>query len=448
MLRIFYIHGVNSRRELGDMFEGAPGSGGERDGIAKEYSRRVKTIVANLARAAGTAGFKDDHEIVPVYWGDLGGKIRYYRPGARPDKPTFEPVVQNGVPRPVHWSGGTERTQGTAPAARDEREQDMFLRLESIAGGIDHPAPTLRDLVLAEPRATLTAIFGGDGGPEEAHLDARITALARRLREDAALRAELEATDPSVPGADGALLERIFQELEGGANERRQGKRHWALRPFGAAASAAAIPTLRSARMYSQGSRTMGDALIYFQRRGTRAEPGPIVARVLGEIRAHLPEEPDGPTVFVTHSLGCTILYDIFTHFDPSLHFDLWVSVGSQLSLYEEVKILANSGEVPAERAGSPGPVKVTLPKGARWYNVLDPRDPLAYASASVFEGVRDEIYPCKNNQVDEIHNAYLEEERIFSYIEEWLGDLTGSPAVPRSIPWLDARVPGARSAV
>jgi hypothetical protein len=186
----------------------------------------------------------------------------------------------------------------------------------------------------------------------------------------------------------------------------------------------------------------MGDALIYFLRRGAPQAEGPIVARVLQRIREKLPKEPDGiPTVFVTHSLGCTIFYDLFTHFDPSLRFDLWVSVGSQLSLYEEVKILANSNAQAAvtKAPGEPGHVPVALPKGARWYNVVDPRDPLAYTSQCVFEAVRDEIYECKNDQVDEIHNAYLEEGRLFRLIEDWLKDLAAASDDQKTAPRLGA---------
>src|SRR5262249_17188768 len=148
---------------------------------------------------------------------------------------------------------------------------------------------------------------------------------------------------------------------------------------------------LTSTKIYAHLSRSMGDAMLYFEGRGSVQKPGPIVSHLLAELRPLSDGSQRVPTVVVTHSLGCSIFYDLFTHFNRELQFDLWVSVGSQLSLHEDIGILASSRKGdPALPAGRPGPAPVELPAGAAWYNFFDPNDPLAYPSEGVFEHVRD----------------------------------------------------------
>jgi hypothetical protein len=125
-----------------------------------------------------------------------------------------------------------------ARGARSEAEQDVLLRLEAIAALLDDPEPSLRDVVFAQPRATLTALFAKDEAgsataAEEAELDTRIALLARRVRDDAMLRADLLAIDPSSPDADHDLIDRLSHELDGALGESKQGKRHGVLRLFG-----------------------------------------------------------------------------------------------------------------------------------------------------------------------------------------------------------------------
>jgi hypothetical protein len=435
MVRIFYIHGVNARRELAHMFEGAPGSGTAEDRIKREFDRQQCAIVEKLEKAALPCFSHAD--VFPIYWGDLGSRIRYYRQKPKAERLSFEPLVQNGIVRNLAESKSSEHAQGgpghraawRAPAPESD---DVVIRLGSIAAHLELAEPTLKDVVLAEPRAALEVLFASedDGTTDDAlaRLDARIDALSRRIREDANLRTELDALGLTVTDADRRLVERLARELDEVPGEHEQGKRRrWPWRPLVAAASAGIIPVLKSGATYAHGTRMMGDALIYFQRRGTREAPGAIVRRVLDGIHARSPRHPDGvPTVFVTHSLGCTILYDILTYFEPTLPIDLWVSIGSQLSLYEEVGILASSshGASPPATAGARGRSPVNLPPHARWHNVVDPRDPVAYFAKLVFERVEDEILSCNNHQFDEIHNAYLEDRKLYARIREWLTEL------------------------
>lgn len=422
MVRIFFIHGVNSRSELPHVFAGARVDAGA-DGIKREYDAKLLVIEEKATAAAIGAGF-EAVEFVPVYWGDLGGRIRHYRVERDEDgKETFEAQVQTTVDRSkIEWSPTRERVQGSG-WARNEDDERILFELEAIAARMDAPAPSLRDVVLAEPHAALAALFADEP-------DARSAKLADRIAHDQTLRTSLQAIDATAADADQHLIARLSDELTEARGERRQGARRGPMRFVVAAASMAVLPLVKSSKAYAHASRMMGDALIYFLRRGTRERPGPIIERVAETLRSKLPREPDGvPTVVITHSLGCTIFYDLFTHFDPDLRFDLWVSVGSQLTMYEEIEILANGqpDEPLPQTPGRPRPTRVALPPGAVWYNVFDHRDPLGYASEGVFQPVTDVMRRCKNGQLDEIHNAHLEEDVLYAELKTWLVQLRAS---------------------
>ena len=426
MVRIFFIHGVNSRSELSHMFAGAR-VGADDDGIKREYDAKMLVIEEKAKAAAIGAGF-EAAEFVPVYWGDLGGRLRHYRVERDDDgKETFEAQVQTTVDQSkIAWSTTRERVQGSG-WTRNEVDERILFELEAIAARMDAPAPSLRDVVLAEPHAALAALFAEE--PE-----ARGSKLADRIAHEHTLRTSLQAIDATAPDADQHLIARLADELAEAGGERRQGARRGPMRFVVAAASMAMIPLVKSSKAYAHASRMMGDALIYFLQRGTRERPGPIIERVGEKLRKKLPREPDGvPTVVITHSLGCTIFYDLFTHFDPELRFDLWVSVGSQLTMYEEIKILANSrpDEPLPETPGRPRPTRVALPPGALWYNVFDHRDPLGYASEGVFQPVTDVMRRCQNGQLDEIHNAHLEEDALYVELKKWLEPLRASRRSP-----------------
>lgn len=84
----------------------------------------------------------------------------------------------------------------------------------------------------------------------------------------------------------------------------------------------------------------LGDALVYFAARGTAAEPGPIVRRVLGGLEAAAgaqAERGGEPLVVFSHSMGGQIIYDLVTHFLPTLdanaRIDFWAAASSQVGL-------------------------------------------------------------------------------------------------------------------
>ncbi|RBL82836.1 hypothetical protein DDE05_34685, partial [Streptomyces cavourensis] len=92
------------------------------------------------------------------------------------------------------------------------------------------------------------------------------------------------------------------------------------------------------------------------------------------------------PLVVVAHSMGGNIVYDVLSHFRPDLTVDTLVTVGSQVGLFEELKLFgASRPEINGETGG-----RVPLPPGlGRWINVVDHSDLLAYRVGPIFDGGR-----------------------------------------------------------
>jgi hypothetical protein len=139
--------------------------------------------------------------------------------------------------------------------------------------------------------------------------------------------------------------------------------------------------------MTNVGARTVGDALVYVARRGTAAAPGDIVKRVMKDVRDAAAKRTDkDPLIAIGHSLGGVILYDLFSHFATDLKCDLLVTVGSQVGLFQELRLLASApppNSSVASRVSSPSNL-------GRWLNVFDPVDVLAFTARPVFIGVDD----------------------------------------------------------
>ncbi|WP_326742071.1 hypothetical protein [Streptomyces sp. NBC_01768] len=136
----------------------------------------------------------------------------------------------------------------------------------------------------------------------------------------------------------------------------------------------------------------LGDVMGYFAERGTRKTPGRIVERIASSLdeAARDAAVRGEPLVVLAHSMGGNIVHDVLSHFRPDVRVDLLVTVGTQISLFEELKLFASSDhKVPNPRC----PKVAALPNVGRWLNVLDRSDPLAFAAAPVFAGAEDLVF-------------------------------------------------------
>ncbi len=154
--------------------------------------------------------------------------------------------------------------------------------------------------------------------------------------------------------------------------------------------------------------RFFGDVFIYFNSRGDAAQPGPIGQRVLAGIDKAVQAAPPGePLVIVGHSLGGVITFDLLSHFRP-LEVDLFVSVGSQVAHFEEMKLFKNS-----DKAKPPG--KAVTPKNIlHWINIYDEVDIFSYAAKPVFDRVDVDARYDTKTYVIKAHGAYFEQTRFY----------------------------------
>lgn len=146
-------------------------------------------------------------------------------------------------------------------------------------------------------------------------------------------------------------------------------------------------------KLNSEVTRFAGDAFTYLAHRGTKEAPGPIVATVLDTLRKASAERKPGDEklIVIAHSFGGEIVYDILSYFAPDLQVDCLVTVGSQVGLFEEMKLyLASKADLP------PNPPEGRVPRPSnlkRWLNVFDTNDVLSYRLEPVVAGVSDFFY-------------------------------------------------------
>lgn len=144
-------------------------------------------------------------------------------------------------------------------------------------------------------------------------------------------------------------------------------------------------------------TRFLGDAFTYLTARGEKDEPGQIVSRIVDTlVQAKQNVSPDDSKLIVVgHSMGGNIIYDILTYFlphsHPELKVDAFVTVGSQVGVFEEMKLFhASDKSVPAD----PKVNRVSRPTNvACWLNVFDRNDVLAFATKGIFEDTNDFDY-------------------------------------------------------
>jgi hypothetical protein len=164
-------------------------------------------------------------------------------------------------------------------------------------------------------------------------------------------------------------------------------------------------PASRAVRPYlhQRVSVFIGDILVYLNSRG-QANNGPIVAAVKGAFgsAAAAKTAKDNALIVVAHSMGGNISYDVLTSFAPQIDVDLLVTVGSQVGLFEELKLFKLSD--PAIKT----PQKVRRPPNVkRWINVIDPSDPLGYAVADIFDDTIDTSFD-SDAPVWSAHTSYF----------------------------------------
>jgi hypothetical protein len=154
-----------------------------------------------------------------------------------------------------------------------------------------------------------------------------------------------------------------------------------------------------------------GDVFAYFDTRGDINAPGPIPRRILESIDQAIAESPvDDPLIIIGHSLGGVIAFDLLSYFRPNIEVDLFVTVGSQVSHFEEMKRF----KVSDPAIPSPQQKLARTPANIRhWINVIDEVDIFSYACEKIFDRVSDFHYDTET-YVIKAHGAYFEQDRFY----------------------------------
>lgn len=160
----------------------------------------------------------------------------------------------------------------------------------------------------------------------------------------------------------------------------------------GKAAGLASAPLVNLTRpkAHHRFSLFLGDIFVYLNDRGSKGAEGEIVKTVADAFqRAFDAKKPgtDDQLVIVAHSMGGNITYDILTYFRHEIECDLLVTVGSQVGLFEELKLFhASDKTIPSSSqklVARPDNIK-------RWINVFDPIDVLGYSIERIFADTSD----------------------------------------------------------
>lgn len=164
-----------------------------------------------------------------------------------------------------------------------------------------------------------------------------------------------------------------------------------------------------------------GDVFTYLTRRGTPEQPGEITQRLLDQLAAahRLQQERHGePIVLLSHSMGGQIVYDVLTHFLPNMpqyqhiKVDFWCATASQVGVFEEMKLLAESDPAHSLSSGK----KVSLPPAAHlgyWWNVWDSNDYLSFTAKVIFDGIDDAAYD-SGMSLAGAHSGYLQQPSFY----------------------------------
>lgn len=404
-MAVIFVHGVNNRKE-------EPGYG-------------VRCLLIEKFLAKHLAGVKINKKTVTIakprfpYWGDLATKFAWdmqslpsegidslgpsgVEPDLRPLVATFAEQVTNA------------RSASGAPL------------LEIAKKSLSQSVQLVADLLLGEIKADQSEkvadfIFCLQEYAETNPSPPWLVGLTTDAQFINKIANEASKQGQQGPEALGATVADVLYPLTIGASK------------FKAAVASAPDVMLDitgnfiSTRLLAWGRRPLnatlgrffGDVFVYLDTRNDKNDPGEIPRRVLSEIDNAIEAAPSqDPVVIIGHSLGGVIIYDLLSHFRPELNVDLFVSVGSQVSHFEEVKRFKNSDPHIGhpERVRPPSNIK-------HWINVFDPVDIFSYACSKIFERVEDFSYDTRTYTI-KAHGAYLGQARFYERLRKRIDEL------------------------
>lgn len=368
---IVFVHGVNNRTEDADYAEGVA---------------RKKALFQSLL--GGPLGFDPQKLAVSFpYWGGEGVKFRWNQASVPSDTDKIEAFglgPQGGAEDSMTiWQGEARYQYGPEGVSLGQLSRD-----KGFATAVD----LFWD--------TASSVFQTDQGYEEL-LDGYLASIQYAAEHPVPAWAFQQ---PPLSNSEfvGQLMVEIKPYLKGaqpGQAIEALGIGSWFQTAKEAASRLADAPAdgltslvvgLARRSAHATASRFLGDVFVYLDKRGTQEQPGTILEDVIAKLRAAqaAKQAGDDKLIVVGHSLGGVIMYDVLTYFAPDIAVDVFVTVGSQVALFEEMALYRASTSSPP---ANPSIDRLERPANvARWLNVYDTNDVFSFRAAAVFQGVDD----------------------------------------------------------
>lgn len=363
MVQVVFIHGVSVRK------------------IPDEET--YKSGVADRRAAFTRYCFKDTpHTFYDPYWGSDGAK------------PDLGGIYLNTPAGSTLGFGGLAGAQDPEPSSSEKRlldaaKSDFASVLNTLSIILVDKGSQPADQVLAEQIADY---------------------LVAKENAQGEVQAPDWLNDPTV-NSDKAFVERLESELRagdaavplglGGALKKAAGK------VLGAGLNLVDGPIEKFARSLTPKlALFLGDAFVYLKDGDERSAIRTIITDQLLEAAKNA-RVNNQKFIVVGHSMGANIFYDLIS--DPSwvadmdtalgdqFKPDLFLSVGTQLGLFEELNLFKHS---------SPGVAPFPDRLGG-WWHVYNRMDVLSFAAEGIFDGVKQFSVDTKANIVD-AHGAYF----------------------------------------
>lgn len=383
---IVFVHGVNNRRDDGYRENEAARNGFLRDIVAEALKLPPNELT-----------------ILSPYWGGDGVKFAWNMAVMPDSDETFESFGVDPQADAQSWTNDLVSADASNDGVVERARKDL---------------PAAIDLVFG---ATLAGATDEDEAREVAQSYKLATAYAKKHPHPVWL------DEPNLNEENFAdLLAAHIEDNEGesfGSGGFLNRLKEGVSRLTNAIPSAGSNIFVNVARekLNATVSRFAGDAFIYLKGRGTASAPGAIVRVVLDDLKKATAAKTgsDSKLVVIAHSFGGEIMYDILTHFAPDLQVDVLVTVGSQVGLFEEMKLYIASGQVKL-------PDKVVKPANvAHWLNVFDTNDVLSFRIAPVFSGTSDFEYNTGYSSL-QAHGGYFLRPSFYVRLAARLKELVG----------------------
>ena len=289
-----------------------------------------------------------------------------------------------------------------------------------IAADAAARSPEVADKLFSAPNdATVIAIVGEE-------VSCRYEALAR-------LAARTLPTPASTPpgGSETLGIRDVFAAGKKRIADIIDGARGLTRRASQGAMRGASLVALKAKRnaLTLSASIFLGDIFEYFRRgQGNPKGLGTISGRVAEKMReaSLVALAREEPFVLVGHSFGGIIAYDLltspFTAAAPEFEdvkVDLWVTVGSQVGLFAEMRAYVGSpDDVPSHQSPTLGKPRSV----GRWLNFYDAADVFSYLAEPVFgsDAVND-VEVRGGAQLTNAHGAYFSEPTFYRRVAEGL---------------------------